>query len=200
MTEYEHVSGEDEDSTIVTMPMRRGFRIYETNPSLSNRIPTRTKHKIQSKLGGAIVVAKETGVMVAKGAIGFIEETEVDTEAFVKFYLAGIRKYGELSKAGALMFEFIYKEMSGFAAKDKDMVAINYFYANQWKPSMAQRTYHRGLNELLTKEFLFRSPTTDLFFVNVRYMFNGDRISLVHNYRRSKNNNKRFLSNTNADE
>jgi hypothetical protein len=34
----------------------------------------------------------------------------------------------------------------------------------------------------LDKEFLFRSPEDGTFFVNIRYMFNGDRLAFVKAY------------------
>jgi hypothetical protein len=40
------------------------------------------------------------------------------------------------------------------------------------------------MNELLEKGFLYRSLAADMYFVNVRFMFNGDRMALVHSYRR----------------
>ncbi len=49
---------------------------------------------------------------------------------------------------------------------------------------MAKTTYFRGLRELLEREFLFRSPYDGVFFVNIRYMFNGDRLAFVKGYKR----------------
>jgi hypothetical protein len=34
----------------------------------------------------------------------------------------------------------------------------------------------------LKKEFLYRSPWDGTFFVNIRYMFNGDRLAFVKAY------------------
>ena len=39
-----------------------------------------------------------------------------------------------------------------------------------------------GLRELLEKEFLYRSPYDGTFFINIRYMFNGDRLAFVKAY------------------
>ena len=39
------------------------------------------------------------------------------------------------------------------------------------------------MNELLDKEFLYHSLTADEYFVNVNFMFNGDRIVVVRQYR-----------------
>ena len=36
--------------------------------------------------------------------------------------------------------------------------------------------------ELLEKEFLYRSPSDGVFFVNIRFMFNGDRLAFVKSY------------------
>jgi hypothetical protein len=163
---------------------RRGYKIYETNPSLSDHLPTRISHSKPSKLGDAYMVAPGTAEIVARGAFGFVQEKEVDTEEFVKIYLAGIRKYGELSKAGAIMFEYVYEFMSGVRAKDKDTVDINLLLAQRWRPSLTRATYFRGMNELLNKGFIFRSLSADLYFVNIRFMFNGDRLVLVQSYRR----------------
>lgn len=121
---------------------------------------------------------------MGRGAFAFVEEKEVDSEEFVKIYLAGIRQYGELSKAGALLFEFVYKEIGGKSGKDKDTVTLNFLLAQRWNSSLSRRTYERGMNELLEKGFLFRSLAADAYFVNVRFMFNGNRMVLVQSYRR----------------
>jgi len=130
------------------------------------------------------MVAPGTGEVVASGAFAFVEEKEVDAQEFVKVYLDGIRQYGQLSKAGALLFEFVYREMSGRNGKDKDTVTLNYPLAQIWKPELARATFFRGMKELLEKGFLFRSMGADNYFVNVRFMFNGDRMVVVKSYRR----------------
>jgi hypothetical protein len=163
---------------------RYGHPIYEVNPSLNQAFPVRIRQSKPSKMGDAYMVAPGTGEVVGRGAFAFVEEKEVDSEEFVKIYLAGVRQYGELSKAGALLFEFVYKEISGRNSKDKDTVSLNFLLAQRWKADLSRRTYERGMNELLEKGVLYRSLAADMYFVNVRFMFNGDRMALVHSYRR----------------
>lgn len=165
-------------------PTRRGFPIYDENPSIVAAMPTRIVPRKTSRLGSAYMVAPGTGEVVAKGSFGFVEETEVDSEKFVKVYLDGIRQYGQLSKAGALLFELVYRTISGTEGRDKDTVMLNHYLALKLKPDLPRSTYYRGMNELLEKEFLFRSPAADVYFVNVRFMFNGDRLVVVKAYRR----------------
>ena len=166
------------------LAMRRNRPVYETNPSLEAALPVRIQSKKMAKLGGAYMIAPNTGEVVGRGTFGFVEEKEVDSEEFVKIYLAGIRKYGELSKAGATLFEFVYKEISGNGGKNKDTISVNFYIVQKWNPKLTRPTYFRGMGELLEKGFLFQSPSFDTYFVNVRFMFNGDRMALVQSYRR----------------
>jgi len=164
---------------------RRGFPIYETNPSVG-RFPVRIKRSDVKAGQSVYMVAPGTGEIIGRGAFGFVAEEEVDSEEFVKVYLEGVRKYGELKKAGTLIFEFVYRELSGKEAKDKDTVMLNYLLAKRWKSNLTERTYFRGMNELLAKEFLYRTMAADVYFVNVRFMFNGDRLILAKSYRRKQ--------------
>lgn len=165
---------------------RRGHPIYESNPSVNHSLVTRIKPRKQSRIGESFIISKD-GHVLADGAIAFLEDQEVDTEQFVKIFLSGIRQYSQLNKSGATLFEYVYKELSGNDGKDKDTVTINYLLVQRWMESISRRTYDRGLKELLDKEFIFRSLSTDNFYVNIQYMFNGDRIVLAKSYRRKSN-------------
>ncbi|MHC5853566.1 hypothetical protein [Nostoc sp.] len=177
-----------------TQLTRYGHPIYEVNPSLSEPLPVRIRPSKPSKVGDAYMVVPGTGEVVGRGAFAFVQEKEVDSEEFVKVYLAGVRQYAELSKSGALLFEFVYKEISGRSSKDKDTVTLNYLLAKRWKEDLSRRTYERGMNELLEKDFLYRSLAADVYFVNVRFMFNGDRMVLVQSYRRKDSSRQAELS------
>lgn len=47
---------------------------------------------------------------------------------------------------------------------------------------ISDRSYQRGVRELLEKQFLFRSPSDEVFFVNIRFMFNGEQLAFVRTY------------------
>ena len=47
---------------------------------------------------------------------------------------------------------------------------------------MTERTYQRGMRELLEQLFIFRSTSDDVYFVNINFMFNGNRITLAKSY------------------
>lgn len=147
-------------------------------------------------MGDAYMVAPGSGEVISKGAFGFIHEKEVDKEEFVKMYFAGIRKYGELTKAGTLMFEFVFHGMAGLEGKDMDTIIINFIMAQKWKPDLTRPTYFRGMGELLAKGFIYRSLAADTYYVNIRFMFNGDRMVLVQSYRKKGSKSGRALLQT----
>jgi hypothetical protein len=164
-----------------------GFPLYETNPSVSNEIPTRRKITDKGQASSFSMVSPDTGELVANGALCFVDEREVDSEEFVKVYHDGVRKMHELTKPGFMLFIYVYEEMIGKNGINKDTVALNAYHLQKWRPDISARTYNRGLHELLEKKILFRSITRDIFFINVRYLFNGDRMGLVKLYRRRLN-------------
>lgn len=169
---------------------RRGHILYESNPSIEDKLPTRI---VQSKQQAGnelfMLMAPGTGEVIGKGAFAFVREKVVDTEEFMKIYIAGLRTHAQLTRPGLTMFEYVFQAMSGLKAKDKDTFQVNLTLAKRWRPSLGRQAYFKGMKELLEKNFIFRSIAADVYFVNVRFMFNGDRIALVQSYRRRTSNN-----------
>jgi hypothetical protein len=159
---------------------KRGFPVYRTNPSVpqTNGLPTRTKRINVPGGKGSVIVDNSTGELKGIGGMGFWWEEEVDTTRFVKLFLDGIKQAAGLSKTGIQVFELVYHEMR--ANPGRDEIKLNQYVAKDH--GISDRTYQRGVRELLEKEFLYRSPSDGVFFVNIRFMFNGDRLAFVKSY------------------
>jgi len=127
---------------------------------------------------GAVIVDNSTGELKGLGGMGFWWEEEVDSTRFVKLFLDGIKQAAGLSKTGIQVFELVYKEMRMNPGSDE--IKLNQYVARDC--GISDRTYQRGVRELLEKEFLYRSPSDGVFFVNIRFMFNGDRLAFVKSY------------------
>ena len=159
---------------------KRGFPVYRTNPSVprANSLPTRTKRISVPGGKGSVIVDNTSGEIKGIGGMGFWWEEEVDTTRFVKLFLDGIKQAAGLSKTGIQVFELVYHEMR--ANPGVDEIKLNQYVAKDH--GINDRTYQRGVRELLEKEFLYRSPSDGVFFVNIRFMFNGDRLAFVKSY------------------
>lgn len=163
---------------------KRGFPVYRTNPSVPSASGMATRTKRFHVPGGkaAVIVDHTTGELKGIGGMGFWWEEEVDSSRFVKLFLDGIKQAADLSKTGMQVFELVYHEMR--ANPGSDEIKLNQYLARDH--GISDRTYQRGVRELLEKEFLFRSPSDGVFFVNFRFMFNGDRLAFVRSYHLKK--------------
>jgi hypothetical protein len=161
---------------------RWGDPIYTINPSVPDKqgIVTKRKSKIGNDRRG-IIINDGTGEILGDGSATYYEFEEVDSERFVKLYLAGVKKAADLSKAGLSVFEWIYMQVMESPNTDRVNLSVD-------DPGilMARTTFYRGLRELLDRDFLFRTPWEGTYFINVRYLFNGDRLAFVKGYQRKQ--------------
>jgi hypothetical protein len=164
----------------IVVAEKRGVPMYDTNPSIPSE--TEIKRNKRAQIGTeskGLIVDGGTGEILGHGGAIAYEWEEVDKERFVKLYLAGLKQAAGLTKAGLAVFELVYKKVR--ENPGKDTVPLD-----PLSSGMEERTYQRGLRELFAKEFLFRSTNPGLFFVNIRFMFNGDRLAFVKGYRLKK--------------
>lgn len=164
-----------------------GVPIYQTNPSVPSEVEIKQSKRAQigTEIKGLVVDTGSGEILGHGGAIAY-EWEEVDKERFVKLYLAGLKQAAGLTKAGLSVFELVYSQVR--ERPGQDTVPLDP-YSSRLHPV----TYRRGLRELLEKEFLFRSPNPGLFFVNIRFMFNGDRLAFVKGYKLKTTTNQPTL-------
>jgi len=116
-----------------------------------------------------------------------IEEHDLDDIHFVKVFTAGIRAAFGLSLTGTRVFQAVldvYQTMpltGGFA----DSIYLHFFDGglSGQKLSISDRTFRRGLIELLTKGFIYPRGE-NLYWVNPTLFFRGDRATFIKTYRR----------------
>jgi hypothetical protein len=175
-------SGKNSQLCTIIPKSKRGFKRYESNPSVppSGSLSTRTKRVEVPGGKAAVILDNSTGEIRGIGGMGFWWNEEVDKGRFVKLFLDGIKQAAGLSKAGMMVFEVVYNQIRDNPGKDK--IELNYYLARKYGLEMPERTFRHGLRQLLEKEFIFESMVSDVFFVNIRYMFNGDRLAFVRTY------------------
>jgi hypothetical protein len=137
--------------------------------------------KVAGKDGMSLVVADSgTGEIVAP--VGFHQVVPVDRTQFVKMYIQGVRALQGLSLAGVKVFELIFEAVQKYPGTDK--IILHFMdTVEDGKPKIPRATFHRGLRELLDKQFIYESLTPNVYWINVTYMFNGDRLAFIKEYR-----------------
>lgn len=134
---------------------------------------------------GEELVNTSTGEVRQTAAIYTVDER--DDANFVKVFAAGVAAAFDLSRTAYRVFQLVLQEYErspmrqGFA----DSLELSWFNDGLCGRSvdMSEKTFQRGLKELLAKQFLApRSPST--FWVNPALFFKGDRVKFITEYRR----------------
>lgn len=156
--------------------------IYETNPSINGLDLTTKRRKTFINANKAMIITdSSTGEQMPAG-VTFVEQKEVDTEQFIKLYTLGIDELMNLSGAALKVFKIVYLMMLENPNNDKFTLDLNALTFHKiWKWS--QPTFNTGINELLTKQIIFKALESAQYFINVKFFFNGDRINIVKSYR-----------------
>jgi|SRR6186713_136890 len=127
----------------------------------------------------------ETGELVGVSMIHSIEH--VDSDHFVKIFSAGIAASYELTRTGQRVFQAVLQvyENAPMSGGFIDAVYLAWFDdgLSGQKLEMSEKTFQRGLKELLAMEFI--SPKApNIFWVNPALFFRGDRVLFLKEYRR----------------
>lgn len=157
----------------------------DLNPLLDPNVVSMKRKLVQSGLSEKTLVDAETGEIAAAAVIKSIEDK--DSDEFVKVFAAGIAAAYDLSRTGQRVFQAVLQEYErtpmsrGFA----DSIYLAWFGDGLSGKSidMSEKTFNRGLRELLDKRFIApRSPNT--YWTNPALFFKGDRVLFVKEYRR----------------
>lgn len=161
---------------------RRGLTIYNENPFIHmDMVKTRIKRMTNKQGNMMMVVSGETGEVVASQS-GFWWAREVDTAQFVKLYINGVKAFSELTNAGTKVFEILYREMQKNIDKDRVLLSL---MALEDDVKISKTTFTRGMRELMDKGFIAPTRVVGWYWLNPDYVFNGDRLTFVHEYRRT---------------
>lgn len=160
---------------------RRGAIRHSENPFLreaANNTRQGTK-RLSNKAGNKFMIVSEHGEVIANS--GFHEIVEVDKTQFVKLYINGVRAFQGLKAAGAKVFELIYR--ATMDAPGSDTIYLHYMEIEQSITPISRATFHRGMAELLEKGFVAEAAVPGKYFLNIDYLFNGNRLAFIKEYR-----------------
>lgn len=120
---------------------------------------------------------------IVSNVAGFWEAEEVDSTKFIKLFVNGVKALAELSNAGAKVFELLYIEMQSNIGKDR--VFLSFTAVDGTTSTISRATYKRGLAELIDKKFIAATHVQNMFWVNPDFIWNGDRLAFVKEYRKA---------------
>jgi hypothetical protein len=162
---------------------RKNVLAYPENPFWE-----KTEVKIGSKMirvAGGYHVNHE-GENVSHSGVHIVRE--VDEDEFVKVYTKNIKAIFDLKPTAQRVLQYLITQLQKTPNADAIYLAWvgaeEYFSENDIKTSRA--SFHRALSELIQKGFLAESTKPNIFWFNPNLFFNGNRLTLVHEYRKIK--------------
>lgn len=169
-------------STKIAIKTRRGLELYEKNPYVadasSNTDEGKKRRTLTSRDGTQLMITSQSGDILAPA--GFWQTQEVDKTQFVKLYVNGVKAFQGLSSAGTRVFEILYIEVQKAVGRDRIFISFSGLPAEF---VLSQATFTRGMRELIDKKFVAPTSVTGWYWVNPDYMWNGDRLAYVKEYR-----------------
>ena len=132
------------ETTVTPLDKKRGYPIYDRNPSVAHPNAIASKRKPFKVANGnrVMIVGRDTGEVMGDGHAAFFEMKEVDETQFIKLYLAGIKQTAKLTAAGLKVFELMYYQMRDNPQSDK--IELNIYHVKKHGLDMTERTYQRG--------------------------------------------------------
>jgi len=171
----------------LVLKKRRGKSLHPTNPFVGDALASTKQgvRRISNKDGNRMmVVSEETREFIAPA--GFWQAQEVDKTQFVKLYVNGVKAFKDLTSAGTKVFEVLYIEVQKNIGRDK--VYLNFITLDEDVTPMSEATFNRGVKELVEKDFIASTPAIGWYWLNPDYMWNGDRLAFVKEYRKKPSN------------
>lgn len=157
----------------------------------------KTKRRLVRSGRGEDLVNPATGEVVGMAAIHQVEER--DDAEFVKVFAAGVAASYELTKTAQRVFQVVLDQYQRTPMSNGYADSIDLFWFGDGiegrNVGMSERTFRRGLIELLDKRFL-HPKTGSSFWTNPALFFKGDRVMFIKEYHRRLTNNEQAARET----
>ena len=174
--------------------------IHSENPSIFNAIENTKKgarvifNKSNQDVRGEIYTNSEDED-VKVNSIDFYTKITIDKDQFIKLYISALPALSNLKNSTKLLFQYILIKINEEIGKD--VIYLNYSdysrstYLSPLSGKFSQSTFSRALNELLDNEIIYKTPNQHLYFINIAYIFNGDRLKFITEYQLDKRINSK---------
>ena len=159
---------------------------YAKNPFMQNALVhtiTGTKMIYSSPTGDETFAAVNTSTGENVGDLQFGRRITVDKTHFMKLYADGVRMFLGLKSAGIKVFMLIYQTLLDSKDFQQDKIELVYdLLENDVQEQISRTTFFRGIKELKQVNFLAPTLVDGVYWINVDYVFKGDRLTLVNQY------------------
>lgn len=154
---------------------------YKNNPFMGNDQIKLDVGKKSTVIGAGqkLMVDNQTGAVDDSVKMFYHKYRDVDRTQFVKLYVSEIASLFDMSKTALKILGYIL----GSLKPKKDELYIYLPELAEYCGYNTSRQLYRGLVELINNEVITQSIKPNMWFINPAYLFNGDRLVFIRDYR-----------------
>lgn len=123
-----------------------------------------------------LIINQSTGEV--EGHAQFVNYMKVDEDKFAKVYRSQIKALYDLNTPAIRIFAYIVDHLP----QNSDTIIINYKECMEFTGYSSMASINKGISKLIDAGILARTEYSYMFFINIRILFNGNRISLIEEY------------------
>lgn len=168
-------------------------KTHRENPSIKQAM-------VNTKKGAKMIFANNSTAEISvydkesenieKLSLDFVAKKVVDKDQFIKLYIHSLPVLSELKNSTKLLFQYILFSVSEEIGKDCIYVSFKDYLikleTNKFLIKISKATFHNAINELMEKKVIYKSELANIYFVNIAYIFNGDRLRFITEYHLKK--------------
>lgn len=145
--------------------------------------PSYEQNPFANKLIKSLYYGSATRPSFSNGTITVEQKKVVDSKQFVKLYVNGLFQLDTITKPGERVLRYVLLILR--ANQDK-VVIITKEVQEHYKLKSPVSIYN-GINNLIDLNLIARH-STNVYWINPKFLYNGDRLKLVNSYERQRKN------------
>ncbi|MGU4699143.1 hypothetical protein K6L09_20970 [Burkholderia cepacia] len=165
---------------------------YDENPSMNQAM-------LNTKKGAKVVFGNVNDTEIyysseeedlKKLRLDICAKKIVDKDEFIKLYVYSFPVLSELKASSKMLFQYILMLVKDGIGKDTIYLSyddyVSFVEKYPMMSKLSRSTYFNCINELKEKEVIFKSTKKYMYFINISYVFNGDRLRFITEYQLRK--------------
>lgn len=165
----------------------QAFPRYKENPYLKGVVET-SQTRLKPTYANAtnpdeqMMIINGSGEFKSTAALVFGKK--VEKNEFLKIYTEGVAAILSLNSAGKKVFLLICNELYGRENAGKTLITLNWYALDEkTQKAISKTTFNRGIKECLQLDVIRQYEVPFQYWINAKFIFNGDRLSIIHDFR-----------------
>jgi len=183
---------------------RRQLQRFDKNPFVDTALLNQlsgTKNVFYTQSTQQTLIDLDTSE-ITPARTQIVKTIRADKEQFVKIYTTHLKAFFELNQTAYKILQYVLYTVQNDAI-NTDKVYLNLIPAQQYFEGLGQTcspaSYYRGMKDLVVKLFIAETTSQNLYYINPKLFFNGDRVQFITTFEMDGNDKKHTLDSYKKD-